>query len=73
VRSITVDLSKAKLSEGEAEKADVVFELDAATFVGLLDGTLRASDAFVGQKLKIRGNIVEAMKLEKALKKLHKK
>jgi putative sterol carrier protein len=68
-----MDLIKQTFGDGSAEKADVVFESSSATFVEMLEGTVKPSNAFLAQKLKIRGNITEALKLEKALKKLHNK
>jgi hypothetical protein len=88
VRSITVDLSKGTLSEGSAQTANVVFTMDSNCFVDMLEGRLKASNAFMSQQLKviivfgknysnpkfqIKGDITLALKLEKALNKLHKK
>ncbi|KAI6184240.1 Enoyl-CoA hydratase/isomerase family protein [Aphelenchoides bicaudatus] len=73
LRTIHMDLANAKLNEGSAEKANVIFTTDSNCFVDMLDGHLKPSNAFMSQKLKIKGDITAALKLEKLLGKLHKK
>jgi len=67
VASWTVDTksSPATLKVGKAAgKTDLVFTIDDVDFVALADGKLNAQKAFMQGKLKLKGNIAMAQKLE---------
>lgn len=73
MRTVTVDLINGKLSNETTGTANVIFTMDSNVFVEMLEGHLKPSNAFMSQKLKIKGDVTAALKLEKALGKLHKK
>lgn len=49
------------------ETADVVFKMDSKDFIKMFKGELKATSAFMTGKLKIKGDIGKAMKLEKLM------
>ena len=63
------------LGEGESPtgKADVVMKMSSATFVDMFTGKTQAVKAYMLGKLKIKGNVGIAMKLDKQLNILLKK
>ncbi|WAA12235.1 SCP2 sterol-binding domain-containing protein [Fervidibacillus halotolerans] len=58
----------AKWSEGVERRADVVLEMKESDFPSFLTGKLKGMTAYMTGKLKIKGNISLAMKLESLLK-----
>ncbi|KAG7099983.1 hypothetical protein E1B28_001776 [Marasmius oreades] len=66
----TIDMKKkGEITKGPAKpKADVTIMLSDETFVGLSDGTLNGQKAFMTGKLKAKGNIMLATKLDGLLK-----
>lgn len=52
----------------ELPKADVTMIADEATFEGMTSGKVKPTNAFMSGKLKIKGNIAIAMKVEKLFK-----
>ncbi|KAL1960181.1 hypothetical protein VTO42DRAFT_8724 [Malbranchea cinnamomea] len=54
-------------------KADVTLLLSDSDFAGLVTGKQNAQRLFMGGKLKIRGNMMKAMKMEPILKKAQTK
>lgn len=66
-----IDLKSGNGSCGAGDppggKADVTFTLDSADFVKMFKGELKATAAFMGGKLKIKGDMGLAMKLERLM------
>jgi len=69
-QSWTVDLKNGagSVANGKPAKADCTLSLGDDDFVALMTGKLNAQNAFMGGKLKIKGNMGLAMKLEKITK-----
>ncbi|PGH12862.1 hypothetical protein AJ80_06571 [Polytolypa hystricis UAMH7299] len=57
----------------EGAKADVTLVLSDADFGALVSGKANAQRLFMGGKLKIRGNVMKATKMEPILKKAQSK
>ncbi|KAL4821956.1 SCP2 sterol-binding domain-containing protein [Aspergillus spinulosporus] len=63
---------KGEVGKGAApagKKADVTLSLSDADFGSLVSGKANAQKLFMGGKLKIKGNIMKATKMEPVLKK----
>jgi putative sterol carrier protein len=54
-------------------KANCVMKLKSKDFIGMINGTLKPTTAFMTGKLKITGDLSLAMKLEKLLSSLKSK
>ncbi|KAF9886865.1 hypothetical protein FE257_010988 [Aspergillus nanangensis] len=64
--------NKGEVGKGAAPaggKADVTLTLSDADFASLVSGKANAQRLFMGGKLKIKGNIMKATKMEPVLKK----
>lgn len=59
-----------KVLESEPEKVDVTLVTDEDTFVKMAKGQVVPTNAFMTGKLKIKGNLAVAMKVEKLFKKI---
>lgn len=59
-----------KVSSGEADKPDVTFIMEDETFLKMAKGELKATNAFMSGKLKVKGNLAIAMKAEKLFAKI---
>jgi len=59
-----------KISKEEPEKPDVTFITDEETFAKMAKGEIKATNAFMSGKLKVKGNLGIAMKAEKMFSKL---
>ncbi|KAM5193032.1 hydroxysteroid dehydrogenase-like protein 2 [Mantella aurantiaca] len=71
-----LDLKTDKGAVGKGEpsvKADVVMSLDSEDFVKMFTGKLKPTMAFMGGKLKIKGNMALAMKLEALMGRMNSK
>ena len=70
-----MDIKNAPGSAGKgapSADADVNMILSAENFVKMFAGKLNPTQAFMSGKLKIKGNLGKAMKLEKVMKQMHK-
>lgn len=54
-------------AEGEKEKADCTLHMKAEDFVQMAEGKLNGTQAFMSGKLKIKGNMGLALKLQSIL------
>ena len=63
----TVDLTKDSdfVSEGEADSPDCTVQMKESDFVAMWNGSLPGAQAFMMGKLKIKGDMGLAMKLQK--------
>ena len=66
VLSISEDAA-ATLKEGSVEKPNVVVEMDSATFLGIRNRTMSATQAYMSGKLKVKGVMPDLLKLQKLL------
>ncbi|KAI6188712.1 SCP2 domain-containing protein [Aphelenchoides besseyi] len=67
-RSVFLDLKNGTASDSpNSVKPDVVFEMSASTFVDMIEGSLSPTAAFMSKKLKVSGDLTQALKFEKAL------
>nr|XP_054764384.1 hydroxysteroid dehydrogenase-like protein 2 isoform X2 [Lytechinus pictus] len=73
--SWTLDLKNGSGSAqaGAAENPDVTMIMDTALFVKMFQGKTNPTMAFMGGKLKIKGDLGKAMKLEGIMKKMQSK
>lgn len=55
------------IAEGEKEKADCVLQMDSEDFIKMANGELNGTQAFMTGKLKIKGNMGLALKLQSIL------
>jgi putative sterol carrier protein len=60
----TLDLTKPVLREGPAEKMNCRIRMAGTDFLGMVNGTLGAMDAFKTGKLKVEGNLAMSLKLQ---------
>ena len=59
---------KGEVKEGSIDHANCQFSMNEKNFKRLIAGELNATNAFMTRKLKLKGNIGDALKLEKILK-----
>ncbi|WKX97881.1 hypothetical protein Q1695_013517 [Nippostrongylus brasiliensis] len=73
-RKITLDLKNGEgsFAEGGSDSASVRFTLAATDFAPIFTGQITPTNAFMSKKLKIKGDMTMALKLEGLLKKLNK-
>ena len=55
------------VDQGAHSSPDVTMVMDSEDFVKMFQGSLKATAAFMGGKLKIKGDMGKAMKLEKLM------
>ena len=64
-----VDLKngEGKVEQGKAKKANVTITISDADFVALSEGKLNPQQAFMSGKIKLKGNMALAMKLQQII------
>lgn len=62
--TVTLKDGVGAFHDGGADKADLTVSMDAATFLALAAGKANAQSAFMQGKLKLKGNMAMAMKLQ---------
>ena len=64
---VTVDDGKATVVESEHDNPNITISMAAEDFDAMLDGKLNATSAFMAGKLKVKGDMSLAMKLQSLL------
>ena len=64
---VKVDDGAAAVAEGTSDDANITITMSADDFGSLLDGELNATSAFMAGKLKVKGDMSLAMKLQSLL------
>ncbi len=64
VAQVKVQDGVAELLEGAPDSPDITITISEADFASLLDGQLNATSAFMAGKLKIKGDMSLALKLQ---------
>jgi putative sterol carrier protein len=66
---VTVSGGAATVATGEADDASATLETDAETWVGIAEGTVEPTTAFMTGKIRIQGNMADVMKSQSVFKK----
>mgnify|MGYP001132417388 CR=1 FL=1 len=66
--SLIFQNGKGEVKEGAIDDANCQFSMNEKNFKRLISGELNATNAFMTRKLKLKGNIGDALKLEQILK-----
>ncbi len=66
--NVTVQNKTCAVVEGEAASPTCTIETDAETYVGTSTGTINSQTAFFSGKIKIAGNMSDAMKINQVFK-----
>ncbi|RKP05441.1 SCP2 sterol-binding domain-containing protein [Thamnocephalis sphaerospora] len=69
-RTLNLKKDAGSFSEGAAEKPEITIAIAEPDFVALAEGKQNGQKLFMGGKLKIKGNMMLAMKLDGILKEL---
>jgi putative sterol carrier protein len=65
--SVTIADGKGVVSEGASPSADIIITLTSNDFADMVEGSLDAVAAFMGGKLKVKGDMMLAMQLQSLL------
>lgn len=70
VKSWTIDLKNGKgsVTEGAATKADATISVSDDDFIDLVEGKINGQKAFMSGKIKVKGQMMLATKLDAVLK-----
>lgn len=66
--SLIFENGKAEVKHGSIDNANCQLSMNESNFKRLLTGDLNATNAFMTRRLKLKGNIGDALKLEQILK-----
>ncbi len=66
--SVAIGGGSAKVMEGLSESPNVTITMDSSDFTDMVEGRLDSVTAFMGGKLKIKGDMMLAMQLQNLLK-----
>lgn len=64
---VTINDGAMTVTEGQHEKPNVTYTMDAKHYVDMANGDLDGTKAYLTRKLKVKGNIGLAQKLKKIL------
>lgn len=67
IYSVTIADGKAIVSEGASPSADITITMASDEFADMVEGRLDAMAAFMGGKLKVKGDMMMAMQLQSLL------
>jgi putative sterol carrier protein len=67
IYSVTIADGKAVVSEGASSSADITISMASNDFTDMVEGRLDAVSAFMGGKLKVKGDMMLAMQLQSLL------
>lgn len=67
IYSITIADGKAVVSEGALPSVDITITMASSDFAEMVEGRLDAIAAFMGGKLKVKGDMMLAMQLQSLL------
>ncbi len=65
---VAVSGGSCEISAGTADDATATLETDAETWVGIAEGTVEPTTAFMTGKIRISGNMADVMKSQKVFK-----
>ena len=68
VYSVAIADAKAVVSEGSHSPPDIVITMASSDFADMVEGRLDSVTAFMGGKLKVKGDMMLAMQLQSLLK-----
>ena len=66
---VAVSGGSATVTTGEADDASATVETDAETWVGIAEGSVEPTTAFMTGKIRIQGNMADVMKSQSVFKK----
>jgi putative sterol carrier protein len=66
---VAVSGGAANVSAGEADDASATVETDVETWVGIAEGSVEPTTAFMTGKIRIQGNMADVMKSQSVFKK----
>jgi putative sterol carrier protein len=66
--SVAIADGKATMSEGSSASSDITITMVSNDFIDMVEGKLDAITAFMGGKLKVKGDPMLAMQLQSLLK-----
>jgi putative sterol carrier protein len=68
IYSVAIADGKGVLSEGTSTSADITISMTSNDFADMVEGRLDSITAFMGGKLKVKGDMMLAMQLQSLLK-----
>lgn len=67
IYSVVIDDGKGMVSEGFSASSDITVTMSSSDFLDLVEGRLDGVTAFMGGKLKVKGDMMLAMRLQSLL------